>query len=65
MNTTSRAFSSEVKVVAELITSSTTFWTTVSFSPWANKNRYSAVKIVDRASTKAEFRFTSLTPADN
>ena len=65
MNTTSRAFSLLVNVVAELITSSTTSSTTESFSPWANKNRYSAVNIVERASTSAEFKFTSLTPADN
>ena len=62
MKITSRAFSFDVRDVAELITSSITFRTAASFSPCANRKRYSAPKIVERASIRDESKFTFLIP---
>ena len=62
---TSRAFSLDVSEVAELITSSTTLCIATSFSPCASKKRYSAEKIVERASIREESIFTFLIPAES
>ena len=65
MKTTSLAFSFVVSEVAELMMSLITLNTASSFSPSANKKRYSAENIVERASMRDDSRFTFLIPVAN
>ena len=59
---TSLAFSFDVSDVAELMMSLITLNTAASFSPSANRKRYSAENIVERASIREDSRFTFLMP---